>query len=112
MCRFLMDTSSTPITLGSGGPASQRADLQRETQREPGVVRQKGKPLVLHPAQWAFDAAHLKVEIHFPIPAIEIAHPSPALAVKTAARLLASGAHRFFERRSSVSTKAGCFSSS
>jgi len=50
---------------------------------------------------------HLKIEIDFPIPTPEIAHPPPAFVVKAPARFAAPAAHRFFERRSSVITKTG-----
>jgi len=50
---------------------------------------------------------HVKIEIDFPIAAAKIAGPSPALVVTAATNLPAPAAHRFFERRSSVTTNAG-----
>jgi hypothetical protein len=92
--------------------AAQPADLHRESQAVFRVVRQKSELLVLHAARLALHAAHLKIEVDLPIAASKIARAPPALAVKATANLPTTAAHRFFERRSSVMTKAGCLSSS
>ena len=92
--------------------ATQAADLHCKPQCVFRVVGQKGELFVLHAAGRAGHAAHVKVEIDFPIAASKIARPSPPFVVTAVANLPTSAALRFFERRSSVMTKAGCSSSS
>jgi len=86
---------------------TQAANLHGKPQRVFGVVRQKGQLFILHATVRAGDPVHVKIEIDFPITAAKIARPSPALVVTAAANLPALAAHRFFERRSSVTTNAG-----
>ena len=87
--------------------ATQSANLHGKPQRVFRAVRQKAELFVLHAAGRAGHAAHGKIEIDFPIGAAKIARPSPAFVVKAAADFYAAAAHRFFERRSSVTTNAG-----
>jgi hypothetical protein len=96
-----------PRHIGDRHGTTQAANLHGKPQRVFGVVRQKGQLFVLHATVRAGDPVHVKIEIDFPIAAAKIARPSPALVVTAAANLPAPAAHRFFERRSSVTTNAG-----
>ena len=87
--------------------AAQAADLRREPQAVFCVLRQKRQLLVFDAAGRALHAAHLEIEINFPVAATEIARPPPALVVESAAGFSAAAANGFFERRSNVRTSAG-----
>ena len=91
---------------------AQSTDLHGKSQGVIWVVRQEVEFFVLHAACFAFHAVHVKIEINVSVSASKIARAPPAFIVKAATNFLAPTANRFFERRSSVTTKAGCLSSS
>ena len=88
------------------GPAA-LADVVREPLRVAGILGQEVQALALHPATApARDTAHLDLQVDPQGAGRKIADPANAVIVEAGLRPPTGSADRFFERRTSVTTRA------